>query len=129
MASRTPFRSARDGGLLLVVSAFAAIVVTHFDVIPFWDAKAYLDCVEEAVQKLPPSGTTAAVTRSISIRVAPRRVRPPRLERLARHAAPLDHSPRRNAMYKVSNRLIGTYHVSNHRAHPGASAPRMNSAA
>jgi hypothetical protein len=38
-------------GVLIVVLLFAAIVTSHFDVVPFWDAKAYLYCVEEAVQK------------------------------------------------------------------------------
>jgi 4-amino-4-deoxy-L-arabinose transferase-like glycosyltransferase len=39
------------GGVLLVVLVFAAIVASHFDVIPIWDAKAYLYCIERAVQK------------------------------------------------------------------------------
>jgi hypothetical protein len=38
-------------GLLFVILLFVALVASHLDVIPFWDAKAYLYCVEEAVQK------------------------------------------------------------------------------
>lgn len=38
-------------GLLLVILAFVAIVASHLDAIPIWDAKAYSYCVEEAIQK------------------------------------------------------------------------------
>jgi hypothetical protein len=38
-------------GLLLVVLLFISIVASHLDVIPYWDAKAYLYCVEEAVHE------------------------------------------------------------------------------
>ena len=45
-------RSIREpAGAMLVALVFAALVTSHFDFIPFWDAKAYLYCVEEAVQK------------------------------------------------------------------------------
>jgi hypothetical protein len=43
--------AARRRGLLLVILVFVAIVATHLDVIPFWDAKNYFQCVEEAVHK------------------------------------------------------------------------------
>ena len=43
-------RSIREpAGAMLVALVFAALVTSHFDFIPFWDAKAYLYCVEEAV--------------------------------------------------------------------------------
>ena len=43
--------AARRRGLLLVILLFVAIVASHLDFIPYWDAKAYLYCVEEAVHK------------------------------------------------------------------------------
>jgi hypothetical protein len=41
----------RHRGLLLVVLLFVAIVTTHFDAIPIWDARNYLQCVEDAVSQ------------------------------------------------------------------------------
>lgn len=38
-------------GLLLVLGAFAGLLAFHFDVVPFWDAKSYTFCVENAVQQ------------------------------------------------------------------------------
>jgi hypothetical protein len=38
-------------GLLLVILLFVALVASHLDFIPFWDARNYFYCVEEAVQK------------------------------------------------------------------------------
>lgn len=43
--------AARRRGLVLVILLFVAIIVTHLDAIPFWDAKNYLRCVEDAVSK------------------------------------------------------------------------------
>jgi hypothetical protein len=37
--------------LLLVILVFLAMVASHVDVIPFWDAKSYLYCVEDAVRQ------------------------------------------------------------------------------
>ena len=41
----------RRRGLLLVIFLFVAIVATHLDAVPFWDAKNFLQCVEVAVAK------------------------------------------------------------------------------
>jgi len=38
-------------GRRVVVALYVAIVAVHFDLIPFWDAKAYFQCIEEAVHK------------------------------------------------------------------------------
>jgi len=37
--------------LLIVILVFIAIVATHLDAVPFWDAKNFLQCVEVAVSK------------------------------------------------------------------------------
>jgi hypothetical protein len=47
LASVAPRRRA----LLLVILLFVAVVATHLDAVPFWDAKNFLQCVEVAVAK------------------------------------------------------------------------------
>ena len=36
---------------MLVVALFVALVASHLDVVPMWDARAYWSCVVEAVQR------------------------------------------------------------------------------
>jgi hypothetical protein len=45
------FVLAQRRGLLVTTILFAALVAAHLDVIPTWDARNYLYCVEDAVQK------------------------------------------------------------------------------
>ena len=38
-------------GLLFIILLFVALVGTHLDVIPIWDAKNYLYCVEDPLSR------------------------------------------------------------------------------
>jgi hypothetical protein len=42
---------AQRRGLVLIILLFGALVATHLDAVPIWDAKNYLYCVEVAVQR------------------------------------------------------------------------------
>src|SRR2546428_6596662 len=47
--SNSPSPMARRRGLLAIILVFVAIVATHLDAVPIWDAKNYWICVQAAV--------------------------------------------------------------------------------